>query len=44
MLSINSIETYAYATDKNVVSEKEQIKCNHIIKQYKMITFDDVIK
>ena len=25
-----------------MVSEKEEIKCNNIIKQYKMINFDDV--
>ena len=33
--SIDSIETYAYGTSKNLVSEKEEIKCNDIIKQNK---------
>ena len=33
--SINSIETYAYETSKDLVSKKEEIKCNNIIKQYK---------
>ena len=32
---IDSIETYAYGTSKDLVSEKEVIKCNNIIKQYK---------
>ena len=35
MKSIDSIETYVYATSKDLVSDKEQIKCNNIIKQYK---------
>ena len=34
MRSINSIETYAYGTSKDLVSEKEEIKCNNIIKPY----------
>ena len=29
---------------KIMVSEKKEIKCNNIIKQYKMINFDDVTK
>ena len=29
------IETYLYGTRKDLVSEKEDIKCNNIIKQYK---------
>ena len=33
--SIDSTETYAYGTSKDLVSEKEVIKCNNIIKQYK---------
>ena len=28
------IETYAYGTNKDLVSEKEEIKYNNIIKQY----------
>ena len=35
MQSIDSMETYAYGTSKYLVSEKEEIKCNHIIKRYK---------
>ena len=35
MQSINLMETYAYGTSKDLVSEKEEIKCNNIIKQYK---------
>ena len=30
--SIDLIETYAYGTSKYLVSEKEEIKCNNIIK------------
>ena len=32
MQSIDSIETYAYGLSKVLVSEKEVIKCNNIIK------------
>ena len=35
MQSIDLIETYAYGMSKDLVSEKEVIKCNNIIKQYK---------
>ena len=35
MLSIDSIEAYAYGTNKDLKSEKEEIKCNNIIKQCK---------
>ena len=35
MQSIDSIETYAYGTSKDLVSDKEEIKCNNIIKRYK---------
>ena len=34
MQSIDSIEIYAYGTSKDLVSEKEGIKCNNIIKRY----------
>ena len=45
MQTIDSIETYAYGTIKDLVSEKEEIKCSNIIKRYKkMINFDDVTK
>ena len=33
--SIDSIKTYANETSKDLVSKKEEIKCNNIIKQYK---------
>ena len=33
--SIGSIETYAYGMSEDLVSEKETIKCNNIIKRYK---------
>ena len=42
MQSIDSMETYAYGMSKYLVSEKEEIKCNNIINDTKMITFDDV--
>ena len=35
MQSIDSIETYAYETIKDLVSEKEEIKCNNMIEQFK---------
>ena len=35
MQSIDSIETYAYGTSKDLGSEKEMIKCNNIPKQQK---------
>ena len=35
MQLIDSIETYTYRTCKDLVSEKEEIQCNNIIKQYK---------
>ena len=35
MQSISSIETYSYRMRKDLVSEKEELKCNNIIKQYK---------
>ena len=45
MQSIDSIETYVYGTSKDLVSEKEEIKCDNIIKRYKkIINFDDVTK
>ena len=37
MQSVNSIETYAYGTSKDLVSDKEEIKCNNIIKRYKKV-------
>ena len=35
--SIDSIETYAYEMNKNIVCKKEEIKSNNIIKQYKNV-------
>ena len=35
MQSIDLIETYAYGTSKDLVTEKEEIKCKKIRKQYK---------
>ena len=32
MQSTDSIETYPYGTTEDLVSEKEKIKCNNIIK------------
>ena len=42
MQSIDLIETYAYGRSKDLVSAKEEMKCNNIIKQTKKINFDDV--
>ena len=33
MQSIDSIETYAYGTSKDLVSDKEEVKCNNITKR-----------
>ena len=35
MQSTDSIKTYAYGMSKGLVIEKEEIKCNDIIKRYK---------
>ena len=35
--SIDSIETYAYGMNKDLVCKKKEIKCNNIIKQYKNV-------
>ena len=35
--SIDSIKTYAHNTSKDLVCNKEEIKCNNIIKQYKNV-------
>ena len=37
MQSIDSIETYAYGMNKDIVCKKKEIKCNNIIKQYKNV-------
>ena len=37
MQSIDSIETYGYGTSKDLVSKKEEIECNNLIKQYKNV-------
>ena len=33
MQAIDSLEMYAYGTSKDIVSDKERIKCNNIIKR-----------
>ena len=35
MQSIDSTETYAYGMSKDLVSKKEEIKCNSTINRYK---------
>ena len=35
--SIDSIKTYAYGMSKDLLSEKEEIKCNNIIILYKKL-------
>ena len=35
--SIDSIETYAYGTSKDLICKKEKTKVNKIIKQYKNV-------
>ena len=35
MQSTDSIETYAYGTSKGLISEKEEITSNNIVKRYK---------
>ena len=35
MQPIYLIETYVYGTSEDLVIEKEQTKCNKVIKQYK---------
>ena len=44
MQSTDSIKTYAYGKSKSLVSEKEEIKCNIIKSDTKMVNFDDVTK
>ena len=34
MQLIDSIETFAYGISKDLVSNKQEIKCNNIMKQY----------
>ena len=33
--SIHSVETYAFGTSKDIVCQKEEIKCNNIIRKYR---------
>ena len=35
MQAIDLIGTYAYGSSKDLVSDKEEIKCSNIIKRYK---------
>ena len=37
MQSIDSIETYAYGVNKDLLRKKEEVKCSNIIKQYKNV-------
>ena len=37
MQSIDSIETYAYGVNKDLLCKKEEVKCSNIIKQYKNV-------
>ena len=37
--SIDSLETYSYGTSKDLLS-KEEIKCNYVIKQQKLVNYD----
>ena len=32
--SIDLVETYSYGVNKDLVCNKEEIKCNNIIRQY----------
>ena len=36
MQSIDSIETYAYGTSKDLICKKKEAKCNNVIKQNKI--------
>ena len=42
--SIDSIETYVHEMFKDLVCNKEQIKCNNIIKSTKMFNFHYILK
>ena len=44
MQSIDSIETYAYWTSKDLVCKKEEIKCNNLIKNTKIFNFNYIAK
>ena len=35
MKSIDSMERYSYGTSIDLVSDKEEIECSNLIKQYK---------
>ena len=35
MQSIDLTETYLYGTSRDLINEKEEIKCNNVIKQHK---------
>ena len=35
MQSFDLIETYAHGTSKNLINEREEIKCINIVKRYK---------
>ena len=35
MQSFDLIESYAYGTSNDLINEKQEIKCNSMIKQYR---------
>ena len=35
--SIDSVETYAHGTSKDLMCKKQEIKCNKIMRQYKNV-------
>ena len=37
MQSVDSIETYAYGTSKELIRKKEKIKSNNMLKKYKNV-------
>ena len=37
MQSIDSIETYAYGMNEDLVRKRKDFKCNNVIKQYKNV-------
>ena len=37
MQSIDSIETHAHRTSKDLARKAEEIKCNNLVKQYKNV-------
>ena len=44
MQSVDSIETYAYGTSKELIRKKEKIKSNNMLKNTKMFNFGYITK